>query len=69
MAGLCGVVLLVIGLIALGLTQSPRPSSISSDVYGRMKQVEMVIAILFITLGMLIVRFTVAKFSKPPEEP
>ena len=67
-AGLSGVVLLVIGLIAFGLTLSPRPSSISSDLYGRMKQLEMVIAVLFIALGMLIVRFAVVKFSKPPGE-
>jgi amino acid transporter len=68
-AGFCGVLLLIIGLVALGFTQSPRPSFISHDIYGRMKQIEMVIAILFVTLGMVIVRFTIAKVSKAPEEP
>ena len=69
MAGLSGVALLVIGLIALGLTQSPRPTYISPEIYSRMKQMEWVIAILFVVLGMGIVRMTVVRLSKSVEEP
>jgi membrane-bound ClpP family serine protease len=68
MAGLSGVAMLIIGLIALGLTQSPRPSYISPDIYSRMKQMEWVIAILFVVLGMGIVRMTVLKLSKSDED-
>ncbi len=69
MAGLSGVALLVIGLIALGLTQSPRPTYISPEIYSRMKQMEWVVAILFVVLGMGIVRMTVVRLSKSVEEP
>jgi membrane-bound ClpP family serine protease len=68
MAGLSGVFLLIIGLITLGLTQSPRPTSIPPEIYAKMRQVEWVIAILFVGLGMWIVRTTMVKLSNPPEE-
>lgn len=69
MAGLSGVALLVIGLIALGLTQSSRPTYISPDIYSLMKQMECVIAILFVVLGMKILGLTVVRLSKSIEEP
>ncbi|MEI7985614.1 MAG: hypothetical protein WCI55_08290, partial [Armatimonadota bacterium] len=51
-----------------GLTQSPRPTYISPGIYSRMKQMEWVIAILFVVLGMGIVRMTVLRLSKSVEE-
>lgn len=60
--------MLVIGLSALGLTQSPRPSSISPEVYSRMRGVEWTLGILFIIVGMIIVRMVILKFTKLHEE-
>jgi uncharacterized protein YacL len=68
MAGLSGVFMLMIGLSALGLTQSPRPSSISAETYSRMKGVEWVIGVLFIVVGMTIVRMVILNFTKLHEE-
>ena len=68
MAGLSGIFVLVIGLSALGLTQSPRPSSIAPEVYSRMRGVEWTLGILFLIVGMIIVRMVVLKFTKLPDE-
>ena len=63
MAGLSGFVLMVFGLIALGLTQSPLPAGIPKEDYAKMIRLEWVIAILFMILGMGIVRFTIIKLT------
>ncbi len=68
-AGLMGLGLLIIGLISLGLTAAPRPSYLTSETYAKMRQLEYVVAIIFLPLGMWVVRTVVKRFSKPAEGP
>lgn len=68
MIGFCGVFILVIGLMAFGLTSAPRPTSISPDIYARLRQIEWVIAILFTILGMIILRTSITRLTRPPED-
>lgn len=68
MIGLMGIFMLGIGLTALGLTGAKRPSSYPIDIFVRLRQLEWVVAFLFIPLGMWMMRMTVVRFTKPKSE-
>ena len=57
----------VLGFVALSLAIAPRPSSISADLFSRMRTIEWVIAILVGGLGMVIVRASIVRFSNLPK--
>ena len=57
----------VLGFVALSLAIAPRPSSISADLFSRMRTIEWVIAILVGGLGMVIVRAAIVRFSNLPK--
>ncbi|MEI8282382.1 MAG: hypothetical protein WCG75_08255 [Armatimonadota bacterium] len=63
--GITGIFLLGVGLTALGLTASPRPSTLSPSLYAHLRQLEWAVVVIFVPLGMLFVRMTVLRLSKP----
>ncbi len=68
MAGLSGIFMAILGLVALSIAIAPRPASISAELFSRMRTIEWVLAAVFCGLGMVIVRASIAKYSNLPKD-